>query len=116
MLWRSLLHWLGGIGIVALGLFVMPYLRVGGMSFFKMESSDTTEKPFARIVTFTRAFILIYVVLTVACTIIYSYLGMSRFDALNHAMSTIATGASPPMTRRLATSRACRSSGSPRSS
>ncbi|MEI2301248.1 TrkH family potassium uptake protein [Ensifer sp. MJa1] len=92
LLWRSLLHWLGGIGIVALGLFVMPYLRVGGMSFFKMESSDTTEKPFARIVTFTRAFILIYVALTVACTVIYSYLGMSRFDAFNHAMSTIATG------------------------
>ncbi|MBK5571093.1 TrkH family potassium uptake protein [Ensifer sp. SSB1] len=92
LLWRSLLHWLGGIGIVALGLFVMPYLRVGGMSFFKMESSDTTEKPFARIVTFTRAFLLIYVVLTVTCATIYSYLGMSRIDALNHAMSTIATG------------------------
>ncbi len=92
LLWRSVLHWLGGIGIVALGLFVMPYLRVGGMSFFKMESSDTTEKPFARIVTFTRAFILIYVVMTVTCTIIFSYLGMSRFDAINHAMSTVATG------------------------
>ena len=92
LLWRSLLHWLGGIGIVALGLFVMPYLRVGGISFFKMESSDTSDKPFARIATFTRAFILIYVLITVVCAIAYAALGMSRFDALNHAMSTVATG------------------------
>lgn len=92
LIWRSLLHWLGGIGIVALGLFVMPYLRVGGLSFFKMESSDTTEKPFARVVTYTRAFVLIYIVMTVTCAIIYGYLGMNRFDAINHAMSTIATG------------------------
>jgi trk system potassium uptake protein TrkH len=51
-MWRSLLHWLGGVGIVALGLFIMPYLRVGGMSFFKMESSDTNDKPFARIASY----------------------------------------------------------------
>ncbi|MDK1377886.1 MULTISPECIES: TrkH family potassium uptake protein [unclassified Sinorhizobium] len=92
LVWRSLLHWLGGIGIVALGLFVMPYLRVGGMSFFKMESSDTTDKPFARIVTFTRAFIFVYVVFTLVCAVTYGALGMNRFDAINHAMSTIATG------------------------
>src|SRR5690606_2147385 len=44
LMWRSLLHWLGGVGILALGLFIMPYLRVGGMSFFKLESSDTADK------------------------------------------------------------------------
>ena len=92
LLWRSLLQWLGGIGIVALGLFVMPYLRVGGMSFFKMESSDTNDKPFARIASFTRAFVLVYILITFVCAITYSVLGMSRFDALNHALTTIATG------------------------
>ena len=92
LMWRSLLHWLGGIGIVALGLFVMPYLRVGGMSFFKMESSDTNDKPFSRIASFTRAFVLVYVLITVVCTIAYATLGMGRFDALNHAMATVATG------------------------
>jgi trk system potassium uptake protein TrkH len=92
LVWRSLLHWLGGIGIVALGLFVMPYLRVGGLSFFKLESSDTQDKPFARLVTFTRAFILVYVLLTISCAVTYGALGMNRFDAVNHAMSTIATG------------------------
>lgn len=92
LMWRSLLHWLGGIGIVALGLFVMPYLRVGGMSFFKMESSETNEKPFARIATYTRAFIVVYIGITVTCAITYDVLGMNRFDAINHAMSTVATG------------------------
>lgn len=92
LLWRSMLHWLGGIGIVALGLFVMPYLRVGGMSFFKMESSETNEKPFARIATYTRAFIVVYVGITLVCAITYDVLGMNRFDAINHAMSTVATG------------------------
>ncbi|MFC3072640.1 TrkH family potassium uptake protein [Shinella pollutisoli] len=92
LMWRSMLHWLGGIGILALGLFIMPYLRVGGMSFFKLESSDIGDKPFARIASYTRAFIAIYVAITLVCAIVYAALGMSRFDALNHAMSTVATG------------------------
>lgn len=91
LMWRSLLAWLGGIGIVALGLFVLPFLRVGGMSFFKMESSDTNDKPFARLATFTRAFIAIYVGITIACAISYDFAGMSHFDAINHAFSTVAT-------------------------
>ncbi|WP_242222540.1 TrkH family potassium uptake protein [Shinella zoogloeoides] len=92
LMWRSLLHWLGGIGILALGLFIMPYLRVGGMSFFKLESSDTADKPFARIASYTRAFLAIYVSITLICAITYAALGMNRFDALNNAMSTVATG------------------------
>ncbi|MFN7011841.1 MAG: TrkH family potassium uptake protein [Allorhizobium sp.] len=91
LMWRSLLAWLGGIGIVALGLFVLPFLRVGGMSFFKMESSDTNDKPFARLATFTRAFIAIYVGITIVCAIAYDFAGMSHFDAINHAFSTVAT-------------------------
>ncbi|MDK1386306.1 TrkH family potassium uptake protein [Sinorhizobium sp. 8-89] len=92
LLWRSLLCWLGGIGIVVLGLFIIPYLRVGGMSFFKMESSDTGDKPFARIASFSRAFLAIYVTITLLCAIGYSVTGMNRFDAINHAMTTVATG------------------------
>ncbi|MBW8321748.1 MAG: TrkH family potassium uptake protein [Rhizobium sp.] len=91
LMWRSLLCWLGGIGIVALGLFVLPFLRVGGMSFFKMESSDTNDKPFARLATFTRAFIAIYVGITLSATIAYDFAGMGHFDAINHAMTTVAT-------------------------
>lgn len=91
LMWRSLLCWLGGIGIVALGLFVLPMLRVGGMSFFKMESSDTNERPFDRLASFTRAFIVVYVLITLACAIAYDFAGMSHFDAIIHAMPTIAT-------------------------
>lgn len=92
LLWRSLLCWLGGIGIVALGLFILPYLRVGGTAFFRMESSDKSDRPFARLASFTRAFIAIYILMTIACTVAYDMAGMSHFDALNHAMTTVATG------------------------
>ncbi|MEM5472632.1 TrkH family potassium uptake protein [Hoeflea sp. AS60] len=92
LLWRSLLQWIGGIGIVALGLLVLPFLKVGGFTVFKMESSDTSEKPFARFAVFVRAFFAIYIGLTVTCAVLYRLLGMSDFDALNHAMTTMATG------------------------
>jgi trk system potassium uptake protein len=92
LMWRSLLHWLGGIGIVALGLFVLPFLRVGGLSFFKLESSDTGDKPFAKLASFTRAFMAVYVGITILCTMAYAFAGMGHFDALNHAMATVATG------------------------
>lgn len=91
LMWRSLLAWLGGIGIVALGLFVLPFLRVGGMSFFKMESSDTNDKPFARLASFTRAFVAVYMAITLSCAIAYDFAGMSHFDAINHAFTTVAT-------------------------
>lgn len=92
LLWRSMLQWFGGIGIVALGLFVMPFLRVGGISFFRLESSDTNAKPFARIVSFLRALVMIYIALTLFCAIAYRTLGMTQFDAINHAFTTVATG------------------------
>ena len=92
LLWRSLLQWIGGIGIVALGLLVLPYLKVGGFTVFKMESSDTSEKPFERFAVFVRAFFAIYIGLTVTCAILYRVFGMNDFDALNHAMTTMATG------------------------
>jgi trk system potassium uptake protein TrkH len=91
LIWRALLAWLGGIGIVALGLFVLPFLRVGGVSFFKMESSDIGDKPFARIATFTRAFMAVYVGITLACIIAYDVTAMGHFDAIVHAFTTVAT-------------------------
>lgn len=92
LLWRSLLQWMGGIGIVALGLLVLPFLKVGGFTVFKMESSDTSEKPFARFSMFIRAFFAIYIGLTASCALLYGVFGMGELDAINHAMTTIATG------------------------
>lgn len=92
LLWRSLLQWMGGIGIVALGLLVLPFLKVGGFTVFKMESSDTSERPFARFSMFIRAFFAIYIGLTASCALLYGVFGMGELDAINHAMTTIATG------------------------
>ncbi len=57
-----------------------------------MESSDTSDKPFARLASFGRAFLVVYVSITLLCAISYAMLGMNRFDAINHAMTTVATG------------------------
>jgi trk system potassium uptake protein TrkH len=92
LLWRSTTQWLGGIGIVAMGLLILPFLRVGGMQFFRMESSERSDKPVARIQTFATYLITIYLMLTLSCMVSYAAGGMDWFDALNHAMTTIATG------------------------
>lgn len=92
LIWRSMLQWLGGIGIVAIGLFLFPFLRIGGMQFFRTESSDRSDKTVPRMVNLTAALMAFYVVLTVACALVYAALGMDLFDAINHAMTTVATG------------------------
>jgi trk system potassium uptake protein TrkH len=92
LLWRSIMQWFGGIGIVAMGLILMPYLRIGGMQFFRMESSERSDKPVARIQTFAVTLATIYLSLTLACLISYRIGGMNWFDALNHSMTTLSTG------------------------
>ncbi len=91
LIWRSLLQWIGGLGVIALGLFVLPFLKVGGVSYFKIESPDVSDRPFARLSTYTTSLIGIYAGLTVICAIAYAAAGMTGFDALNHAMTTIST-------------------------
>ncbi|WEX90080.1 TrkH family potassium uptake protein [Sinorhizobium garamanticum] len=92
LLWRSLLQWLGGIGIIVMALSVLPALRVGGMQLFRSESSDISEKPFPKVRQIARNILIVYVSLTLACVIALDIAGMSTFDAVNHAMTTIATG------------------------
>lgn len=92
LLWRSLLSFMGGLGVIALGLFLLPFLNIGGVSYFKIESSDIEDRPFARFQTFTISLIGIYTALVSACAVSYVAAGMEGFHALNHAMSTVATG------------------------
>jgi len=92
LLWRAMLQWLGGIGIIAVGLFLFPFLRIGGMQVFRTESSDRSDKAMPRVVSVTRALCAIYMLATLACAITYAALGMSFFDAVCHAMTTVATG------------------------
>ncbi|MEX0407825.1 TrkH family potassium uptake protein [Aquibium sp. LZ166] len=91
LLWRSILQWMGGLGVIALGLFILPFLNVGGVSYFKIESTDIEDRPFERLSTFTISLMVIYCLLTLACGIAYAAAGMDGFDALNHALTTIST-------------------------
>ena len=92
LLWRAIMQWLGGVGIIVMAITVLPLLKVGGMQLFKIESSDKPEKILPR--TSQIAFIIIstYLVLTFCCAFFYKILGMNLFDSIAHAMTTIATG------------------------
>ena len=92
LLWRALLQWLGGIGIIAMAISILPLLQVGGMQLFRMESSDTSDKVMPRAAQIVTAIAVIYVVLTLLCALIYWLFDMTGFDAMAHAMTTIATG------------------------
>ena len=92
LLWRAMLHFFGGLGIIVVALAFLPALRVGGMQLFKSESFDTMGKILPRARDIAASLSWLYVALTVACAVAYAALGMTPFDAVCHAMSTIATG------------------------
>ena len=92
LIWRSLLNFMGGLGVIALGLFLLPFLNIGGITYFRIESTDIQDRPFERLATFTLSLISIYTALVGLCTLFYVISGMQMFDAVNHAMSTVATG------------------------
>lgn len=92
LLWRSLLQWLGGIGIVVMAVSVLPMLQIGGMQLFRMEFAESVEKALPRAAQIGAWITAIYLGLTLTCAVLYWACGMSGFDALNHAMTTVATG------------------------
>jgi trk system potassium uptake protein len=92
LLWRSLLQWLGGIGIIATAIAIFPALGVGGMQLFRTESSDRSEKVMPRVRQVTKAIGYVYLALTAACALAYWAAGMTAFEALCHALTTISTG------------------------
>jgi len=92
LLWRALLQWLGGIGIIVMAITLMPIMNVGGMQLFKVSSGDASEKILPKTKEITLRLILIYLILTFLCSFFYSICGMKFFDSLTHSMTTIATG------------------------
>ena len=92
LMWRAILQWIGGVGIVVTAMAVLPMLKVGGMQLFRLESSDMGEKILPRAASLAGGISLIYLVLTIACFIGYMLTGMDWFDATAHAMTTLATG------------------------
>ena len=92
LLWRAILQWLGGIGIIVMAITLMPIMNVGGMQLFKISSNDTAEKILPKSKQISIRLIIIYSILTFICAFFYKLFGMNFFDSLTHSMTTIATG------------------------
>jgi trk system potassium uptake protein TrkH len=92
LLWRGILQWLGGIGIIVVAMVFLPELRVGGMQIFRAEGFDTLGKILPRATMIAFQISIIYVGITIACGLAYVLAGMSFFDAVVHAFTTVATG------------------------
>ena len=92
LIWRALLQWLGGVGIIVMAVAVLPMLRIGGMQLFQMESSDTSEKILPRAAQVSGAVASLYLALSAICFVALVFAGLEPFDAAAHAMTTIATG------------------------
>ncbi len=92
LLWRALLNGLGGIGIVVMSLAILPTLRIGGMQLFRSESSDKMEKVLPRSRQLAGVTTVIFISLVMLCAFCYYLAGMNGFDAICHALSTVATG------------------------
>tara|TARA_B100001123_G_scaffold146725_1_gene170133 strand:- start:794 stop:2242 length:1449 start_codon:yes stop_codon:yes gene_type:complete len=92
LLWRAMLQWLGGIGIIVMAITLMPIMNIGGMQLFVISTSSTPEKILPKSKEISIRLILIYFVLTVICGFFYKIFGMGFFDSIVHSMTTIATG------------------------
>ncbi len=92
LLWRALLQWLGGIGIIVMAITLMPIMNIGGMLLFKVLNTDSSEEILPSSKEISLKLILIYFVLTFLCALVYKIFGMGNFDSLTHSMTTIATG------------------------
>ncbi len=91
-LWRGILQWLGGIGIIVVAMVFLPELRVGGMQIFRSEAFETMGKILPRATAIAAQISVIYVAITMACMLCYASLGMTVFDATMHALTTVSTG------------------------
>lgn len=91
-LWRAILQWMGGLGIVVVAMVFLPVMKVGGMQFFRSEGFDTLGKVLPRAGAIASEMTVIYVLMTVACMLTYMMLGMTGFDAVIHALTTCSTG------------------------
>jgi trk system potassium uptake protein TrkH len=92
LLWRALLQWFGGIGIIVLGIAILPYLKIGGMRLFSTESSHWAGNTRPRAQVLLKNIGIVYILLTLLAASAYWLAGMSLFDAVTHAMTTVSTG------------------------
>ncbi len=92
LIWRALLNWMGGLGIIVMAVAILPILRIGGMQLFKMESSDKTDKVKPRTAQVVLSIGSVYLLFTVLAGIALWATGMGVFDAVCHAFAALGTG------------------------
>jgi trk system potassium uptake protein TrkH len=92
LLWRGLLQWIGGIGIIVTAVAMLPMLQVGGMQLFRTESSDRSQKVLPRTAQLAVGIAIVYGAMSAALVISLYLAGMTLFNAVVHAMTTISTG------------------------
>ncbi|MBL6930724.1 MAG: TrkH family potassium uptake protein [Rhodospirillales bacterium] len=92
LVWRAILQWLGGLGIIVMSISILPLLRVGGMQIFNIEAFETGNKVFPRMAHISAGVTFIFVSLTLVCAFALWLAGMTGLEAITHAMTTIATG------------------------
>ncbi len=92
LIWRAMLQWLGGIGVILMAITLMPIMNIGGMQLLKISSYDTSEKILPKSKQISLRLITVYLLLTFFCAVFYNIFGMNLFDSITHSMTTIATG------------------------
>ncbi|MBM3572195.1 MAG: TrkH family potassium uptake protein [Alphaproteobacteria bacterium] len=92
LLWRGILQFLGGIGIIAMAVAILPFLRIGGMQLFRTESSDRSDKILPSVTQLAVHLVMIYTAFVALCAMALALAGMGPLDASTHAMSALATG------------------------
>ncbi|MEM8592412.1 MAG: TrkH family potassium uptake protein, partial [Pseudomonadota bacterium] len=92
LVWRAILQWLGGVGIIVVAMVFLPELRVGGMQIFRSEGFDTMGKILPRAAQISQQISVIYIALTLLCALAYFVAGLGAFDAVLHALTTVSTG------------------------
>ena len=92
LLWRSMLCWIGGFGVIIFAIAFLPHLNMGGMQLFRRESGDQiSDKVLPRAVELSKVVFFLYIGASILCAVFYRAMGMNVFDAINHAMTTVST-------------------------
>ena len=96
LLWRAMLQWFGGVGIIVIALGILPLLRIGGMQLYATESSDTSDKTLPKTSQVIGMIMIIYTILTALCTLLLYLSELNMFESLTFSMATIPTGGFAP--------------------
>ena len=96
LLWRALLQWVGGLGIIIIALAILPMLRIGGMQLFSLENSDRSGKNMPKTSQIVATLMMVYVTVTIICILSLFLAGMSPFDAVAYTLTTVPSGGFAP--------------------